>query len=1121
MLHIYLFGHLRIMADGQPVKFTALPKTAPLWAYLLLHRDKPVPRDTLACTLWPDVADVEARANLRRHLHELRRVLPPASDAAPWLLGDAGRIQWNPAAGWWLDVAEFERLCAIPESLADAVTHYTGDLLENIYDDCIFFDRERLRNLHFSVLGRLVNECRNRGDLPGAIAYAEQILERDPLREDMARNLMALRCEIGDRVGALAEYRRLERTLRDEFGVTPIPETLAVYEQIRTGTGLTPMLVSAPGEPAPRPKPPPGEGSRLSGEGDSPAPSGRPGSTARGDTLPTQPTAAVPLSSFATFGDLLRYLRRRAGLTQRELAEKVNYSEAQISRLEQNHRLPDRATLLAKFVPALDLAGEPQMVARLLELAENARQERTPLKTVGPAKSAPLPPSPAPPSASTTERSPLRLPASLTALIGRERELAEIDRLLAAPAVRLITLAGPGGSGKTRLAVQAAADSYEQFAHGVVFVNLAPLTAAELVPSAVADVLNVREAPGRPMIETLIETLYGKQLLLVLDNFEHLLPAVGLVNDLLVACPGVKALVTSRETLRLRGEQVFNVPPLALPDLKKHPPVEVLAQAPAVALFVQRSQAVRPDFTLTDRNAAAVAQIVGRLDGLPLAIELAAARSRYLPPETLLARLVGTDDGRQAALSLLTGGSRDLPARQQTLRDTIAWSYALLEPAEQALFRRLALFASGFDLAAAEAVGEAWDRLGLAAEDGVAALLDKSLLYRVEPTGEQSDSQFAMLAVLREFALELLAQDDDSAAARSAFVAHYAGLAEQAAAGWRSARQNWWLNWLRAEEDNVRQALASSLGDDANRALTSQGVAILLGLDRYWRQMARITETRQWIGRGLAGRDRLSMEEEARLLTMAGFYTMLAGGEVAVVMDYHERALALACRVENDELMVDVLEPYGVDAAKARLNDRAIALVTEALSLERTLSGGISLRLAVLTNVLSTIYYSLGEYHRALTLLEEIVPYVRERGTMQQLCAMLTNVSNLARKLGDFDRDRACLAEVWQLERAQSDTMAQLHLLSAVAERVYVQGRAELAVCLHSAEQALARQLEFAFPPAYQQEFDEYIAELRGKLDAATFTAAWAAGEVLTMEEAIELGLTDSPPPRDSLSSQE
>jgi non-specific serine/threonine protein kinase len=978
MLEIHLFGGLRVSLDAQPWRLTTLPRTLSLWGYLLLHRERPVARDTITYTLWPAAAETAARANLRRHLHDLRRALPLAPPGTPWVLAKRESLQWNPAAPFWLDVTEFELLSGPEDRLSEAVALYTGDLLPEINEDWAFTERERLRRLYFTDLHRLVTRHRERQEFAQAITLTQQLLAHDPLREDAVRDLIALHYAAGDRAAALQEYDRFKALLASELDVSPMSETVALYEMIRTVAG------------------------------------------------------------------------------------------------------PDEA------------------------VSESAHQSAA---ASAPAPDAP--PSPSPPAPPAGERPSWHLPASLTSLVGREQELDRIGQLLASPTVRLLTLVGPGGAGKTRLAVQAASAAAGQFTDGVAFVNLAPLTTSDLVSSAIADTLGVREAPGQPIVQTLVEHLRARHLLLVLDNFEHLLPAVGLINDLLVACPGIKALVTSRETLRLRGEQVFNVPPLALPDLKRLPPIEALAQAPAVALFVQRSRAVRPDFVLTARNAAATAEIVVRLDGLPLAIELAAARSRYLSPEALLARL--TDPTQHAALQLLTGGPRDLPARQQTLRATITWSYSLLQPAEQTLFLRLALFAGSFDLNAAEAVGGSLR--GMAAEDCVAALLDKSLLYCVEPTGEPGGARFAMLAVLREFALDLLAQSEDSEAARAAFVSHYRGLAVQAEVGWRSSDQGRWLDWVRAEEDNLRQALELSLSGDADAVLTSHGVTILLGLDRYWRQLARIIDTRRWIERGLAHGERLSLAYQARLLTMAGFYAMLAGVEVANVMGYHEQGLALARRVEDVGLMVDVLEMYGVDAVKAQLDDQAIALVSEAMALERMLSGGMSMRLAVLTNILATIYYNSKQFSRALVLLDEIVPFVRERGTVQQLCAMLNNVSNLARKLGDFERDRICLVEVWQLEQAHGDTMGELHLLSAVAERAHFQGRMELSARLHSAEQALARQLGFAFPPAYQVEFDAYVAELRSRLAPATFDAAWAAGAVLTIEDAIGLGLMEPSPP--------
>jgi len=455
---------------------------------------------------------------------------------------------------------------------------------------------------------------------------------------------------------------------------------------------------------------------------------------------------------------------------------------------------------------------------------------------------------------------------------------------------------------------------------------------------------------------------------------------------------------------------------------------------------------------------------------------------------------------------MLTGGPRDLPARQQTLRNTIAWSYALLEPAEQAIFRRLALFAGSFDLDAVEAVCAADGGAGPDVLAGVEALLDKSLIRRAAPGPEADEMRFEMLAVVREFALELLEQDADRDHRRAGFVAYYAGLAEQAGDGWRSAAQNRWLRWLQVDEGNVRQALAWALADDAPADLTSTGVAILFNVDRYWRQMARITETRRLVDHGLAHAE-LSDTEQARLLTLAGFYGMLAGEDPAAVMGYHERALGLAQHVEDELLLIDVLESYGIDAAKARMNDKAKEVVGQAMLLERQRAGGMTQRLASQMNILATVHRDLWELDEALAIFEEVLAYTRVHGNTQQLAAILTNVANVARPLGDFDRDAACLREVWEIVRATGDTLGGLTLLSAVAERAHMQHRPALSVRLHSAELTLARQLGVVFPPAYQHEFDAYMAEAHARLDDAAFAAAWSAGEHTDVAEAVELGL--------------
>lgn len=1068
MLAISLFGGLRLAIDAHAWTFSALPKTTSLLGYLLLRRDRPVARDTVAFALWPDAPEAIARANLRRHLHDLRHALPPTPADAPWLASDRNAVQWNPRAPFWLDLAEFERLCTIPERLAEAATLYTGDLLPLVYDDWIFFERERFHDLHLTVLRRLLAQHRGLGQYDVAISYARQLAGLEPLREDFSRDLIALQYQAGDRSAALQEYARLARLLSTELGVTPVPETVALYERIRSGA--------------------------------------EPSASTVAPAVPPAPHAIPPLEPASTFGGFLRYLRIRTGLTQRELAVRVGYSEAQISRLEQDRRHPPRAVLLAKFVPALGIQGDSEARARLLDLAGSVPVQQ------------PEQPERAEPGEShgqTTSGAPALtaaargFPAWLTSLVGRESELDEIARLLGASGVRLLTLFGPGGAGKTRLAAEAGSTLASHFADGAAFVNLASLASADFVAGAIAAALELAEAPGRDPEQALRTGLAAAELLLVLDNFEHLPAAAGLVHRLLVRCPRVKVLATSRELLHLGGEQAFVVSPLSVPDAANLPPLSTLAASPAVSLFVQRSRAVRQDFALTAQNASAVSAIVTRLDGLPLAIELAAARSRYLAPESLLARLSGAGEGGSRSLQMLSGGPADLPARHRTLHDTIAWSYALLEPDQQLLFLRLALFGDTFDLAGAAAVGRAAPGLSSDVEECVAALLDKSLIYRYPSVAGSSEVRFAMLATLREFALALLGSGPDLAAVRAAFVGFYAGLAERAAAGWRSPDQGRWLEWARVEEANLRQALAMSVGEASQPGLAGQGARILLGLDRFWRQMARITETRKWLGCALAHSPEFSAEERARLLTVDAFFAMLAGAPVSTVMELHEAARSLAREAGGDDLMIDVLEAYGTDATKARQNELAVGLVTEALALERARSGGMTMRVAVLTNILSTIYYNQGNLPDARAVLEEVLPFVRKHGTLQQLCAILTNVSNMARALGDFARDRECLAEVWALQAHAGDTMAQLHLLTSVAERAYMQGQAALGSRLHSATEAAAAQLGFVFPPAYQAEFDRYVAGLRESLGGEAFAAEWARGAGLTMPQAIELGLAE------------
>ncbi len=412
------------------------------------------------------------------------------------------------------------------------------------------------------------------------------------------------------------------------------------------------------------------------------------------------------------------------------------------------------------------------------------------------------------PPLKTLDTYPNNLPMQHTPFIGREQELAAVGQLLSLEDVRLVTLTGSGGTGKTRLGVQVAAELTDAFADGVFFVNLALINDTALVVPTIAETLGIREAGSRPLRERLVEELQQKQLLLLLDNFEQVVSAALQVVDLLAACPKLKVLVTSREVLHVRAEREFPVPPLELPDPKRLPDLATLSHNAAVALFLQRAQAAKPDFQLTNANARAIVEICARLDGLPLAIELAAARMKLLPLQAMLARL-------GQSLQVLTGAARDVPARQQTLRNTIAWSYNLLDAQEQQLFQRLSIFAGGCTIEAAEAVcaapgdGNKEDQV----LDIVASLIDKSLLQQ---TGlESEEPRFAMLETIREYGLERLEASSKAEVTQRSHAEYFLTLAERAEPEVRSAQQITWIARLEHEHDNLREALRWFIAQEA------------------------------------------------------------------------------------------------------------------------------------------------------------------------------------------------------------------------------------------------------------------------------------------------------------------
>ncbi|MCC6790566.1 MAG: tetratricopeptide repeat protein [Thermomicrobiales bacterium] len=732
------------------------------------------------------------------------------------------------------------------------------------------------------------------------------------------------------------------------------------------------------------------------------------------------------------------------------------------------------------------------------------------------------------------------LPSSLTALIGREGELDEAAALLSRPDVRIVTLSGPGGTGKTRLALEVAhrlAGDYE----AVAFVALANVFDPAAVLPSIAQVVGIREEGDRSLTDRLNDAFKDRRLLLVLDNFEQVTGAATAVASLLAVCPGVKALVTSRLILHIRGERELPLAPLPVPDSTTSR--DDLLRNPAVALFVERAQAVKPDLDLSAANVAAIAEICGRLDGLPLAIELAAARVKLLPPQSMLPRLTNR-------LQLLTRGPRDLPERQQTLRDAIAWSTDLLQEEERILFRRLAVFARGCTIESAETVLAGRDERverGKAATDslpypltplpavfdGLSALVDHSLVRQME--GADGEPRFAMLETIRDFAAEQLAAAGEETAFRDRHARYFCEFAERGRDEIAGHQQAAWLNRLDAELANVRAALNWSL----ERGDVATGQAIAGAMPRYWEIRGNLTEGRVWTDRALvAGADRT--KERASVLIGAATLARRQG-EYARAIAHYEEALGIARELNDAQTIARALNNLGVVAQDQGNYERAQELGEESLALFRAAGDririaaalnnlgivsrrkgdperatelfeeslviwkelGDNLRTALALNNLGVASFEAGDLPRAAARYEEALVIWRERGDRTGAALSLHNLAEVLRDQGDLARSAALWEESLALRAEQGNVAGFAESLSGLAVIAMRAGLNERAVRLLGAAEGMQQRIGYQLPPKERDQQTRATAALRAKLDAASFQRAWEAGETMSLDDAV------------------